>query len=262
MSSALARLRDMFQDELLERIGRTYRLTPAAQAMVEPLQATLQAIQHTLDLSVKFDPSTSKQRFRIAMSDYLLLWLFPRLIERLRQLAPGVRLHAEPVNPEVSALLEARKLDLSIQPAKLVRGVESQALFEDRWVCAVWRGHPSVKGQITRKQLLSLPHAAFLLRRVTLAEQLIAPALGKPPLVHVTTSSFVALPFLLRGTPLVAVIQQKLGEHVQALAEIRLLELPIPSPALAFEMSWNPIATGDPAHAWLRSVIADVAGAC
>ena len=258
MSAALARLRGIFNDRLFERVAGSYRLTPVAESLAEPLQVALQAVQRTLDYNATFDPNTSKQHFRIAVSDHLLLVLCPQLIQRLQQLAPAVQLHTQPVTHEAGAQLAARKLDLSIQPANLLRDTESQVLFEDRWVCAVWRGNPHVKGHITAEQLYTMPHASFQVSRTPLAEQLLTPPLARAPNVHVTTSSFVSLPFMLRGTPLIALIQRSLGERVQSLAEIRLLELPVPVAALVFEMSWNPMFTADPAHAWLRSMIAEL----
>jgi LysR family transcriptional regulator, nod-box dependent transcriptional activator len=258
MSAALARLRDMFQDELLERVGRTYRLTPAADALTEPLQAALEAVQRTLDRNATFDASTSKRRFRIAMSDHLLVCLYPGLVERVRRQAPYVQLHAQPVTPEIGTHLAARKLDLSIQPANLVREARSQAVLEDRWICAVWRDNHLVKKRLTREQLRDLPHASFSVAHTPLAEQVLAPVLGTPPTVHVTTGSFVSLPFLLRGTTLIALMQQTLAERLRAVAELRVLELPIETPPLIFEMSWNPILTGDPAHTWLRDVVSEL----
>jgi DNA-binding transcriptional LysR family regulator len=261
MSAALARLRDMFNDKLFERVGSGYRLTPFAEALAEPLQVALTAVERTLDRDATFDPAIAKRRFLIAMSDHLLLVLCPPLVERLNQLAPGVQLHIEQVTPEIAKHLAARRIDLSIQPANLVRGPASQRLLEDSWVCAVWRGNRSVKSRITQEQLCTLPHASFAGGRTPLAEQLIAPSLGKTPLVQVISRSFVSLPFLLRGTGLIALIQRSLGTCLQDCAEIRMLELPLALPPLVFEMSWNPLYTADPAHTWLRGVLLEVARA-
>jgi hypothetical protein len=64
---------------------------------------------------------------------------------------------------------------------------------------------------------------------------------------------------LLRGTPLIASLQRSLGERVQADADIRLLELPVTVASLVFEMSWSRMFSADPAHAWLRDMVADLA---
>ncbi len=47
MSTALARLRRHYQDELLVRVGRDYELTPFAKALVPSVQQTLQCVETT-----------------------------------------------------------------------------------------------------------------------------------------------------------------------------------------------------------------------
>jgi DNA-binding transcriptional LysR family regulator len=258
MSAALARLRHMFNDTLFERIGSEHRLTPLAEALAAPLQIALAAVERTLDRNAVFDPKTATRRFRLAMSDHLLIVLCPPLVERLQEAAPEIALNTQQVSPEIARHLASRRIDLSIQPANLVRGMASQALIEDRWMCAVWRGNNAVKEQITVEQLGSMPHASFMAGRNPISDQLLTPLLGKMPLVHVTTQSFISVPFLLRGTPLIAIIQRSLGSCVQETAQIRMLEIPLPLAPLVFEMSWNPLLTADPAHIWLRSMLSQV----
>src|SRR5262249_32664280 len=124
--------------------------------------------------------------------------------------------------------------------------------------CAVWRDNPLVKKRITREQLKELPQASFVAVHTPLAEQFLAPVLGTTPSVQVMTGSFVSLPFLLRGTSLIAVMQRSLAQRLQAVAELRIVELPFAAAPLIFEMSWNPIFTGDPAHSWLRDLVSEV----
>jgi hypothetical protein len=75
----------------------------------------------------------------------------------------------------------------------------------------------------------------------------------------VTCQSFAALPLLLRGTRLVSVVQRLLALQLEETADIRLLEPPIAIPKLVISMWWNPISTADPAHTWLRGIVARVA---
>lgn len=258
MSASLARLRHMFDDRLFERVAGEYRLTPLAEALGEPLQAALGAVQRTLDHKAQFDPARSSRCFKLAVSDHLLSVLCPQLIGRLNALAPGVVVHTYPVTPEVGAQIAARRIDLSIQPANMVDDCASAQLFEDRWVCAAWREHPDLRDGLTIDKLQALPHASFGLGPAPLAQQLITPPLGAKPNVRVVTRSFACLPFMLPGTALVAIIQRSLGQWASRHAAIQLHELPFPTPRLLFEMSWNPAFTSDLALTWLRSVVAEV----
>ena len=60
MSSALARLRHAFNDELLVSFPGAMTLTALAEGLVEPVAAILRDTQETLSAHVRFDPSTSR----------------------------------------------------------------------------------------------------------------------------------------------------------------------------------------------------------
>jgi len=244
MSATLARLRALFEDPLLARVGREYRLTPRANELVEPLRSALEAVERTLQRSAPFDPATAKRRFRIAVSDHLMVVVLPPLVQHLREVAPGIQLHVRQVTPEISKDLNARRVDLSLQPSGLLPDVATQDLFVDRWVC---------------EQLCSLPHASFSLGRTSLAERYLEPHLSQPLNVAVTCQSFTSLPFLVRGTQMVTLVQHTLAARVQGEAEVRLLEPPVPITRLMIAMCWSSACTTDPAHTWLRQTVADIA---
>jgi DNA-binding transcriptional LysR family regulator len=259
MSAALGKLRELFADPLFERVGARFLLTPLAEALVEPLQAALSAIQRTLHHQVAFDPAASERSFAIAMSDHLLVCLGPQLVARMNCIAPQIRLQLQPINPEIGANLAARRVDASIQPANLVRDCVSQSLGSDRWICATWRGNRELPDRISVEQLGVLPQVSFRNGRTSLAEQLLIPTLGKVPVVQVTSRTFACLPFMLRGTALIALFQRSLALWAMDSADIRIVELPIPMPVLSYELSWNAQSSTDPAHTWLRAIITDVA---
>src|SRR5215210_1774169 len=56
MSTDLRRLRQMFADDLLVRVGRDYQLTALASALVEPLSQVVADIERTLNWRPFFDP--------------------------------------------------------------------------------------------------------------------------------------------------------------------------------------------------------------
>ena len=70
MSTALARLRRHYRDDLLVRVGRDYELTPFARSLLPVVEQTMPLIEQALALSDDFDPATSTRAFSITMSDY------------------------------------------------------------------------------------------------------------------------------------------------------------------------------------------------
>src|SRR4051812_11588011 len=88
MSSALSRLRRLFQDELLVREGRVYELTLLAQELRDPLQNILEMIDQTIEKKPAFDPAVDKRTFTIVASDHMAFLVLQPLVRRLTMEAP------------------------------------------------------------------------------------------------------------------------------------------------------------------------------
>src|SRR5262249_54624210 len=67
-SHALARLRALFGDPLLVRVGSRMELTPRAQALKGPTARALDQVRGLFSSDV-FDPATSARRFLLMMPD-------------------------------------------------------------------------------------------------------------------------------------------------------------------------------------------------
>jgi LysR family nod box-dependent transcriptional activator len=77
--------------------------------------------------------------------------------------------------------------------------------------------------------------------------------------IEFTVESFLLAPFLLQGTDLVAVVPERAAGHLRRTADVRFLEPPLDLPRITEMLWWNPRHTMDPAHAWLRARIAEIA---
>ena len=77
--------------------------------------------------------------------------------------------------------------------------------------------------------------------------------------IEFTVESFLLAPFLLQGTDLVTLVLERAGPHLERTAAVRLLEPPLDLPPITEMLWWHPRHTADPAHAWLRARIAEIA---
>jgi LysR family nod box-dependent transcriptional activator len=262
MSAELRRLRHMFGDELLVRVGREYRLTALGRELVEPLREVITRIEGTIGHRASFDPATQARTFTITMSDYAMLLLLHPLLQRAEREAPGVTIEVHPFKAPFARALASGDADLIIGPAGVTEGACSQALFTDRFVCIVSADHPDVGDRMTSELFESLPHltVAWQPPLRSIADVHFEGA-GVHRRVELTTESFALAPFLVGGTRLVAVVQERLALRMREVAGIKLLEPPFPAPVLEETMYWSALAHADPAHAWLRSTIVEVASA-
>src|SRR5207237_8243654 len=68
MSHNLARLRELFSDELLTRGPEGLRLTPRAVTLIEPVRTALSQIQTLVSRDEAFDPATAERTFRFGLA--------------------------------------------------------------------------------------------------------------------------------------------------------------------------------------------------
>ena len=265
MSRELRQLRSVFGDELLVRVGREYRPTTLARELIEPLGQVIASIEGAVARRPTFDPAVETRSFTMGMTDYGLLLLLHPLMQRLGAEAPHMTLHHQPTEADPVEMLNSSRVDLVLEPREyLAPGFPSQVLLQDRWVCALWYEHPEVGDSLTPELFESLPRLAFGVgpSGPTSTAELHYRRLEVGGRVTTTINSFALLPFLLHGTRLLALVQEKLAHRLQAATNIRLLEPPVPIPPLVVTMFWSPVNDADPAHAWLRATLADVAREC
>lgn len=260
MSAALGRLRNLLGDPLLERVGRDYRLTPLAVQLAEPVQNILADIERALDHKSSFDPATAQRVFRIAGSDYMTITVFQPLVAHINLVAPGIQLRFQRAGNNTGRKLASRDIDLSVQPAESHRELSSQPLFSDRFVCATWAGNSEIEDSLSEAQFCQLGHIAYSHPPYgfTLLDHFAGP-IARNLRIQAMTDSFLDLPFLLRGTNLIALVQERLGRQLQAAADIRLMECPVKLAPLNVSVWWNALYDRDLAHAWLRSTLLEVA---
>jgi LysR family nod box-dependent transcriptional activator len=263
MSGSLARLRKIFDDPLLVRVGRELTLTPHAEQLIDPVREILGLVERTIEQRPRFDPATATRTFSISASDYATLVLLGPLIRAVAVEAPGVTINVLPRSPDAHQLLRGDGADLVIEPREILGDGEFPAfpLFADRWLCAVDAANPAVTTSgITLDDYLRLPHLVYSIGsqlQLNLADRHLA-ELGLQRRIEVTVESFLLVPFLLRGTPLASLVLQRASRLLPATG-IRLLEPPLQLPEITETAYWNPRHTPDSGHRWLRERVAATA---
>lgn len=90
VSHALARLREQLGDPLLVKVGGRMQPSPYALELMQEIRPILRSIERVLSPREAFDPAASTRRFRLAVPD-MGTHLFPHLMQRVHQEAPGSR---------------------------------------------------------------------------------------------------------------------------------------------------------------------------
>lgn len=140
MSNARGRLRDYFEDELLVQVGRRLELTPRAEVLREAVRDVLVRIDTSIAAQPQFDCTNSDREFRLCISDYSMEVLLPRVLANASRLRSTVRFRLQPQVAYPARALERGEADLLVIPKACVSPDHpTDMLFNDEFVCAVWR---------------------------------------------------------------------------------------------------------------------------
>lgn len=260
-SAALARLREIFHDPLLVRVGRQLALTENAEKLIEPLRDALTRVEQTFMLQTGFDPSTDSRTFTISASDYAVLVLLEPFFKNMATDAPNITFHLLPRSRHAESMLQKDQVDIVIEPSELLMNSDypSVELMADRWLCAIDENNPHVASAevMTIAEFGSLPHVAYGIgpdRQFNLADQHLE-KLGINRQIAVTVESFLLVPFLLQGTIMTSLVLERTIRRLSKAVRIRGVLPPVSLPQIHETMYWHSRHTGDPAHRWLRQRI-------
>jgi DNA-binding transcriptional LysR family regulator len=264
-SHALGRLRELLGDPLLVRAGAVLVPTPRALELAPEVRAILASIRRTLSPAA-FDPSTAARTFTIATADYIELVLLPSLVAELGRTAPLVDLVVRP--PPEPAGLATGELDLAIGVGVTdAPSIQRRKLFVDRLACVVREGHPVLRGRgRARRERPSLDLERFLgLGHVFITVYgtrggAVDDALAKKKMkrrVVAMVPSFLAAPAIVAESDLVLTMPARLAASLAPAYGLRILEPPIELGEYEVTMYWHARMQRDPAHVWLRQLVAD-----
>ena len=262
MSGTLSRLRELFRDELLVRVGRQLELTPLAEELAPQLRRQLQGVEDLLNARRSFIPEREQRTFSIAASDYVVFLLLQPLAARMAERAPGIRLQFVRLDTASTDRLGEDAVDFVIMPSYLQTPFPSQFLFSERWVCVAWSGNPRVGASLSEAQYLDLPHLAFSMpsEGAGSAADVHLSQLGVQRRIAAWTESFVLSPFLVRGTEMVTLVHERIARALVEAADARILAPPYALPELREVLLWNPRRTADPPHVWMREQVLAACG--
>lgn len=265
MSAALARLRTYFNDELFRIQGRRMVPTPFAEAVATPTRNALLQIKAMLATRDNFDPSISERCFRVVISDYAMLMLFCRVVERINTMAPKITFDLVPFDDKPDELIRRGEVDFLIFPGIfLSEAYPQETLFEERLVAVAWDDNTEIGESLSFSQYMSLGHVAtrFGKSQKPSIENWLMVKHGLERRIEVAVHSFAIVPHFVVGTNRIATMSERLAVHAARTLPLRILELPIQLPPFTEVLQWSNIHESDPAAEWVRKIILDEAKRC
>jgi DNA-binding transcriptional LysR family regulator len=258
MSRTLARLRVTTGDPLLVRAGRGLVPTPRALELRERVGQVVQDGEAVLRPAAALDLKRLVRTFTLRTSEGFVETFGPDLIARVGKEAPGVRLRFVQKPDKDSAPLRDGTVDLETGVVDKTTGpeVRAQALFRDRFIGVVRKGHPLGRGKITPARYAAGGHIRVSRRgldRGLIDEAL--DSLGLSRAIVTIVGGFSTALALARATDLIATVPER---HTGALrAGMHSFPLPISPPEITVSLLWHPRLDADLPHRWLRGCVQD-----
>lgn len=262
LSNALNRLRETFRDPLFIRERYGIRPTELALSLAPGIEAALAQLDALIIARQEFSPAQEDRLFVLAANSYTEMVLIPPLVTRLQAEAPGIRLRIIPFGTSLSdtgvvsgttAMTLGRVTD---PPDNLV----VQHLMKDGLVCVIRADHSEVHDRMSRKQYENLRHVNVLppgRLRAGLFQAMEAQAINRKIAVSVT--QFSAAIEVVAVTDLCATLPRLLCQSLAPDVRVKVLPAPIDLGTFPVEMAWHIRYRNDPAHRWLRALVAEVA---
>jgi len=258
MSAAVARLRDYFRDDLFTMQGRQLVPTPLAEALASPTREALLHIQLSIVSRETFDPGKSDRRFRVVLSDFMLLVFFRKIVQRVSREAPGISFELIQFDHPADEPLRRGEVDFLIFPDLFLSNAHPKAkLFDETLVCVGCPSNSQLSRKLTLERYMSMGHVAVQsgrMRKPSIEERFLLEH-GLKRRIEVVVPSFGLMPALLLGTDRIATMHSRLASYFDELFDLKIVKLPLPLPTLAEAVQWPTLHNSDQASIWLREII-------
>jgi LysR family nod box-dependent transcriptional activator len=261
-SSALARLREQFDDELLVQAGRELHRSPFAEEILPRLRAVLAHVDNDLINLRVTDPRKAVRNIKIMASDYVALAMLGRCLAEISAEAPGVTFDIVPVSNNLPKVIEDYSVDLLITLDLYISRQHPSALFfEDDYVALACAGNEALAERLTMEEFLSSPQVSVRLQRESgqTHDEWFLEQSGFQKATAVTVRSHALVPYFIVGTKRIATLHRRQATIFARQFPLRVLELPMLIPSVREMLQWHQSNDGDPVLEYLRKRFSDVA---
>lgn len=260
ISYTIDRVRKAAGDPLFVRQGGVISATDHCRSLMESVEAILLQAENIQD-NQEFNPAQTEDEVSIYGSVLIRQVLLPPVLERLRNEAPGIRLHLIFGYSSVRDLLLQGKVDIAIVPEMFSdSGIHChEGVLEDRHVCLMDPSHPlAYKPSLGLEDIAEANHVHYEpVPGWQQAHFRHAANNGVKLRKIVRSSESTVLGELIVGTDLISALPTRLAlTHKDTLA---LREFNFETP-VSTHMYWTAASHRSKVNRWIRTLIEDVAG--
>lgn len=257
VSHALGRLRKQLGDPLFVRRGAGIVPTARAVELGPLLRSALASIDDAVDAHRAFDPATTEREFRIRLSDIGESSFLPAILRAMAFEAPlaSVVVDATPIDGVVEAL-SIGAVDAAIASVPLEVAGCAQVLRDDRYVAILHPDDAPSAQRLTVEDVSAHSHAVVSKSAGHAQIDAALAAIGAQRRAVLQVQHFLALPQLVAGGGLMAVMPIGMADAVAETWGLAVRELPKGMPVFDVRLYWDPDVTGTTGpRAWFVDLV-------
>ncbi len=272
MSNGLRRLRKLFSDPLLVRTSNGMSPTERALELQPLVRDIVASVEKAIEPDKGFDAASANRVFRISFSDYSESTLVPHLMRRMRSEAPNITLDILTPSDVSFQDVERGTVDLVINRFDaLPQSFHQRTIWTDSFSC-LFSHHNPIRNRFNLETYLEASHVWVSKTGMGIgvgvepgaSEQLgwvddALAKLGKKRRIRVFTRHYRAAMQLADLRDLIITLPSKAANLLKGNRDVIILPPPFEIPEIELKMAWSPLLQQNPAHQWLRRLIAEVA---
>ncbi|MEM6545142.1 MAG: LysR family transcriptional regulator [Pseudomonadota bacterium] len=260
VSRALARLRTMFDDDLLVRSGRRMVLTPKAERIYPQLKLGLSQISGLATAGEASRLDQAHQHFKIRCDDTFAGVIADELTNRIRNAAPKLRVDLVSETGTSDEDLREGRVDLELGGrATFPDEVVVKNLGQQHLVVLMRRDHVLNNASATLNNLFDQEHVLASVQEAH--SKPLKMALEKRGLkrkVAIVVPSYYAAGVALSNSDLVATMPAVMGRHLSQLFGLATRPVKLNLTPIQASVAWHSRYRKDPIHTWLRKQIIEL----
>lgn len=271
MSNGLKRLRDLFEDPLLIRSSEGMTATERAIELQPKVAAVIADMQKVLQPRQAFVPYQSDKVFRIMASDYAEASLLAPLVKTVRSEAPNIILDFLTPSDVSYTDMEQGKVDMAINRFNdIPQSFHSVTIWKDSFSCLLNKENPAAK-HFNLKSYLDAQHIWVSKTGMGVGfgvnpqnsgglgwiDQALD-RIGQKRRISVFTRHYQMPALMAQNNDLIATLPSKMARLQADNYNLLIKDPPFFIPEFELKMAWSPLLHNNPAHQWLRRLIAHV----
>lgn len=257
VSGLLKRLQQQVGSQLFIRSGRGITPTQHAQELIRHVEPALAQINNALEGLEGFSTQYPR-KFVIYTSEPVMLMLLPKL--EADSTLGNVTIELQPTHSDEEALIQAlnqHQADLAIEISNYSTGsFFTEDLFDDQLRLIARKGHPRLKGSVTREQFYGEKHITLKLRRedTYMADYFTEERLSERQ-VAAECTSLVSLMSMVATSDCIAMVTESIATAFANKLDIQMLDCPFTSKPVKYRLLTHNRERRSPSNMWLREKI-------